>query len=96
MLTRKEEQANVQNGFGAPAAVIAVAWRDGVGVQMRPEQCRESQRQVDVAQGSDWLSNLESSGVEGGSSLETRGEVQNEKCNVKSAKYGAVSGRQDS
>ena len=52
MLTPKEEQANVQNGFGAPVTVIAVAWRDGAVIHKRPEQCRESQRQVDIAHGS--------------------------------------------
>jgi hypothetical protein len=29
MLTPKEEQANVQNGFEALATVSGVAWRDG-------------------------------------------------------------------
>jgi hypothetical protein len=37
---------------------MAVAWRDGADVQMRPEQCPESQRQVDVAQGSVLLTRL--------------------------------------
>jgi hypothetical protein len=52
LTTCQKSRERTQFGLGAPATVIAVACREGTVVPMRSEQCRESQRQVDIAHGS--------------------------------------------